>query len=356
MQTFTWELVSRLPADRIVVVAPAWPGARAFDRQLPFPVLRRHAYLLFPGLRRLVREHTLETGWITAMAPFGLYAPLVRAAGVRRVVASTHGQELGWVRAAPTRHALRALAHRVDALTYLTEATRAELSHAGVAPPRWAQLSGGVDVTRFRPDAPGPDLRARYRLGTGPVVVSVSRLVRRKGQDVLLDAWGDVLRAVPDARLVIVGDGPMRRPLAERAARDFAESVVVTGPVPPEELPAHYAVAAVFALPCRDDRRGLQAEGLGLSVLEAAATGLPVVVGRSGGSAESLRPDETGLLVDARHRGQVADALLRLLRAPDRAAAMGAAGRAWVADTWTWDLAAQRLAAVLSGADEAAAR
>ncbi|SNR52408.1 glycosyltransferase family 4 protein [Actinomadura mexicana] len=349
VQTFTWELVRRLPADRLVVVAPAWAGAAEFDAGLGFPVVRRHAYLLFRGLRRLVVRHRVEAGWITAAAPFGMYAPLVRAAGVPWLVGSAHGQELGWFRAPPTRAALRAAARSFDVLTHLSATTLPELEDAVGDRTRLARLAGAVDTVRFRPGLDGTAVRRRHGLGDGPVVLSVARLVRRKGHDMLIRAWADVVRRRPDARLVIVGDGPMRRRLTEAADREAPGTVTVTGPVSAAELPRYYAAADVFSLPCRDDRAGLQTEGLGLSVLEASAAGLPVVVGRSGGSPESLIDGRTGVLVDATGPDEIALALHRLLGSPARAAAMGAAGRRWTCERWSWDAAAARLAALLNG-------
>ena len=349
VQTFTWELVRRLPADRLLVVAPAWPGAADFDAGLHFPVVRRRGYLLFRRLRRLVRRHELTACWITALAPFGLYIPFVRAAGTSRLVASSHGQELGWVRSRPTRLAMRAMSGAVDTLTYLSEATLRELRPVVDGRTRLVQLSGGVDCARFSPSVDPGAIRDRYAPAGGPVVISVSRLVRRKGHDVLLRAWREVVRHEPRARLVIVGEGPMRRRLADEAAREFPSSVFFTGPVSPGELPMLYAAADVFVAPCRDDRRELQTEGLGLSTLEAAASGLPVVVGRSGGSAVSVRDGRTGLVVDARGPAPVAEALLTLLARPSLARAMGAAGRQWAVETWAWERAAARLAMALRG-------
>jgi phosphatidyl-myo-inositol dimannoside synthase len=349
VQTFTWEFVRRLPAERLVVVAPAWPGAADFDAGLNFPVIRRHGYALFAGLGKLVAEHRLSVGWITAMAPFGLYAPLIRRAGISRLVGTTHGQEIGWVRALPTRLALRRMSRAVDAVTYLSQATLAEL-RAGIDPGTpLVQLAGGVHAERFADTGNGEPIRRRYRLGDGPVVISVSRLVRRKGQDVLLQAWPRVLREFPSARLLIVGDGPMRGRLAEQARREFEGSVLLAGDVPGEELAAHYAAAEVFVLPCRDDRRGLQTEGLGLSILEASAAGLPVIVGRSGGSPTSLLDGRTGLLVDPPRPEPIAQAILRLLADPAAARQLGEAGRRWAREEWSWEDASQRLAAVLRG-------
>ncbi|MER7542399.1 glycosyltransferase family 4 protein [Spirillospora sp. NPDC127506] len=352
VQTFTWELVRRLPADRVVVVAPARDGAAEFDAGLDFPVVRRRGYLLFRGLRRIVAQYRIEAGWITAAAPFGMYAPLMRAAGVRWLVGSAHGQELGWFRAPPTRAALRAAARSFDVLTHLCEATLPEVAGAVGDRTRLVRLAGAVDTVRFRPGLDGSAVRRRHGLGKGPVVLSVARLVRRKGHDMLVRAWGDVVRRRPDARLVIVGDGPMRHRLQEMADRCAPGAVTLAGLVSAADLPRYYAAADVFALPCRDDRHGLQTEGLGLSVLEASAAGLPVVVGRSGGSPAALIDGRTGVLVDATRPDELALTLHRLLSSPERAAAMGAAGREWTCRNWSWDMAAAKLGRLLSDAPD----
>ncbi|MCW2539828.1 MAG: glycosyltransferase family 1 protein [Frankiales bacterium] len=353
VQSFTWELLRRLPAERMLVIAPNHPEAAAFDATLSFRVVRRGGYLLFRGLRGLVADFGAEVVWLPALAPFGMYLPLISHSGVGRIVGSTHGQEIGWVRAWPTRLALRAAVRRADTVTYLTTATETALKPILSAARHVAQLAGGVDAAVFA-DADASIVRARHGLGADPVVLSVARLVRRKGQDRLIEAWPSVLAEVPRARLLLVGDGPMRAQLTAAAA-PFDGSVVVTGPVSEQDLPRYLAAADVFASPSRDDRHGLQTEGLGLSTLEASASGVPVVVGDSGGSSRSLIDGVTGLLVDARTAAPLASALIALLSDPARAAAMGAAGRDWVAANWTWDASAARLAAVLR-ADPAVVR
>jgi phosphatidylinositol alpha-1,6-mannosyltransferase len=144
----------------------------------------------------------------------------------------------------------------------------------------------------------------------------------------------------------------MRHRLQEMADRCAPGAVTLAGLVSAADLPRYYAAADVFALPCRDDRHGLQTEGLGLSVLEASAAGLPVVVGRSGGSPAALIDGRTGVLVDATRPDELALTLHRLLSSPERAAAMGAAGREWTCRNWSWDMAAAKLGRLLSDAPD----
>ncbi|MFL1445491.1 glycosyltransferase family 4 protein, partial [Nocardiopsis protaetiae] len=258
------------------------------------------------------------------------------------------GHETGWALLPGAREALRRIGDTTDAVTYLGEYSRRHLARALSAPAaaRMRRVAPGVDTARFRPGAGGGEVRKRHGLGERPVVVCVSRLVPRKGQDTLLRAWPRVLADVPDAALLIVGDGPDRKRL--RAAAAGLSSVVFTGPVPAEALPAHYDAGDVFAMPCRTRRGGLDVEGLGIVYLEASATGLPVVAGDSGGAPDAVLDGETGHVVDGSRPGPAARALIRLLEDPDRAARMGARGREWVEREWTWDRACARLSGLLT--------
>jgi len=175
-------------------------------------------------------------------------------------------------------------------------------------------------------------------------VVCVSRLVRRKGQDVLIRGMARIRERVPGATLVIVGGGPDEarlRALAEAAPRGAVRFV---GQVPEEDLPRYYAMGDVFAMPCRTRLGGLEVEGWGNVFIEAAACGRPVVVGDSGGARESLVDGETGLLVDGGDEDAVATAVGDLLADPAWARRMGDAGRARVLRDHTWPRIAQRLA------------
>jgi phosphatidylinositol alpha-1,6-mannosyltransferase len=263
-------------------------------------------------------------------------------------VGATHGHETGWVRLPGARQLLRRIASGLDVLTYISGYTRSRLAPAVAGRTRMVQLSPGVDVDAFTPAADGTAVRRRHGLGEGPVVVCVSRLVARKGQDVLVAGWPRVLERHPGARLLLVGGGPAERSLRrEVAARGLADSVVLTGAVPPDRLPEHYAAGDVFAMPCRTRRAGLDVEGLGMVYLEAAACGLPVVAGTSGGAPEAVDDGVTGHVVEPRSPAAVAAAVNALLADPERARAMGAAGRGWVERRWSWTTISASFAALL---------
>ncbi len=350
IQAFVHSLASRLPSEEVVVFASAWKGADAFDAAQGFPVVRLESSLMLPTpavlrqARAIARAEACDTVWFGAAAPLGL---LAKPLALRRSVASTHGHEVGWAMLPGARQLLRRIGRDVDVVTYLGAYTRQRLAPVV---PRLERLPSGVDTALFRPGCGGADIRARYGLADRPVVVSVSRLVERKGHDVLIRALPELRRRVPDAALLIVGGGPYR-PTLERIADEEAvsEHVVLTGSVPWEELPAHYDAGDVFAMPCRTRRAGLEVEGLGIVFLEASATGLPVVAGRSGGSPDAVLEGETGYVVDGTSVREVADAVAGLLSDRERARRMGSAGRDWVEREWRWDVLAERLRALLVG-------
>lgn len=358
IQNYLQELVDRLPADEIAVYAPAWPGAEAFDAARPYPVHRHPTSLMLPGpgvARRaagLARRYGATTVWFGAAAPLAVLGPgLRRAAGVRRVVASTHGHEVGWSMLPAARQVLRRIGRDADALTVVSRYTRRRFAAAFGPDAALELLPPGVDTERFRPDpAARAALRRRHGLGDAPVVTCLSRLVARKGQDQLVRALPRVRARVPGARLLLVGGGPdatRLRTLA--AAHGVAGHVVFAGAVPAAELPGYHAVGDVFALPCRTRGGGLDVEGLGIVLLEASAAGVPVVAGDSGGAPETVREGVTGHVVGGRDPDALVDALAGLLADPARARSTGAAGRAWMRRDWALSGRVERLRDLLSG-------
>ncbi len=363
IQAFLHNMALRLEPERLVVYASTWKRGRegaeataAFDAEQPFTVVRDTTTMLLPTPAAtrtavgLLREHGCTAVWFGAAAPLGLMAPALRKAGAERLVATTHGHEAGWAQLPASRQLLHRIGESTDTITYLGEYTRSRIAAAlsPEAAARMVQLPPGVDEKVFHPGSGGAEVRARLGLTDRPVVVCVSRLVPRKGQDTLILAMPRILARQPDAVLLIVGGGPYEKDL-RRLAREtgVTESVRFTGAVPWAELPAHYGAGDVFAMPCRTRRGGLDVEGLGIVYLEASATGLPVVAGDSGGAPDAVLDGETGWVVRGGSPEEAADRILALLADAELRRNMGERGRQWVEERWRWDLLAEKLRALL---------
>jgi phosphatidylinositol alpha-1,6-mannosyltransferase len=358
IQQFVHNLATRQPPGSIVAYASTWKGAASFDAEQPFEVIRENTGVLLPTpavARRaaeIARAHGCDSVWFGAGAPLGLLADgLRRRAGIARAVSLTHGHEIGWAALPGARQLLRRIARGNDVITYLTQFQRVRLDRALHGLTSLERLTPGVDVDTYHPGVDGSAVRARHGLAGRPVIVCVSRLVPRKGQDMLIRALPAVRRRIADAALLIVGGGPYRAKLEALARAEGVErDVVFTGSVPWAQLPAHYAAGDVYAMPCRTRGAGLDVEGLGIVYLEASATGLPVLAGDSGGAPDAVRDGETGYVVGGRDVPAIADRLGDLLADPLRAKRMGAAGRAWVEREWRWETKAARLAELLGTA------
>jgi phosphatidyl-myo-inositol dimannoside synthase len=352
VQQYVWNVLRHLPPDRLAVVAPNWPGWADHDAAETYPVHRWPSTFLWPGgdlgrrVASLAREHAAEVVMITQGLPLGLLAPNLGARGLPSVVL-THGVEAWMARLPGTRGTLRraiGAARAVTAVSGYTAGFIGEVTGGAFV----SVLHPGVDASRFSPSVDGDEIRHRLGLTDRKVVLCVSRLIPRKGQDTLIRAMAVVRQVVPEAVLVLAGDGPYRATLEGLAAREAPRgSVVFTGAVADDELPAHYAACDVFAMPCRSRWGGLEVEGFGIVYLEAAATGKPVVAGHSGGAAEAIADDQTGLLVEGHEPKAVALALVRLLGHPELAARMGVAGRARIEAEFTWQRRSARLAELL---------
>ncbi|MFD5025607.1 glycosyltransferase family 4 protein [Streptomyces sp. NPDC058373] len=355
IETFVHAMAARVPGNDVVVHTSSEPGAAAYDATLPFPVIRDPSRMLLPTPRvtrralEIAREHGCDRAWFGAAAPLAAMAPALRRGGVRRLVATTHGHEIWWARTPGARQVMRRIGDHVDVVTYLGEYTRRRIAPALGPRARLARLVPGVDAAEFRP-APGQarQVRERHGLVGRKVVLCVSRLVARKGQDTLIRALPRIRHAVPDAALLIVGDGPDQKRLHRLAGLYGEGHVVFAGGLDHASTAAYYAAADAFAMPCRTRKAGLEAEGLGIVFLEAAASGLPVVAGDSGGAPDTVRDGETGTVVDGTDLTAVADAVAAVLTDPVRAATMGRAGRKWVEGHWSWDASADRLNQLLT--------
>lgn len=341
-------LVTQLPADRISVFCSAHDEGAAFDTSVPYRVLRQPERFMWPTsdigdrVEAAVRESGAQVVLFGAMYPLAMLGPRLARAGTPYLSAA-HGFEY-WLSIAPGAHtAMRYAASRAARVFVCSAFIARTLRTAVPRPVPVSVLHLGADIEAFRPDLPTDDLRERHSLGDAPLVVCVSRLVMRKGQDVLIRGMERVRRRVPAARLVIVGAGPYEGRLRTLAAEAPEGSVVFTGQVSERDLPRHYALGDVFAMPCRTRLAGLEVEGWGNVFIEAAACAKPVVVGDSGGAREAFVDGETGLLVDGADVAGVAEAVASLLADPARARAMGHAGRERVVRDLTWPAIARTL-------------
>ncbi len=315
IESFVFSLCQELPGKELVVYTARMAGSDAVDGGLDFPVIRDRSRTLLPtprvagAVQRVARLHGCDHVIFGAAAPLGLLARgLRRHTYVTHIKGLTHGHEVWWAKIPLARSILRRIGDDVDVLTYVSEYCWREISPAlsRSAADRMERLSPKVDPNRFHPGIDGSRWRRRLDLtDTQPVVLSASRLVRRKGQDTLIRAWPEVIRQRPDAQLVIVGDGPSRRRLGRLVRENgVGESVRFVPGVPWEQMPEVYAMADVFALPCRTRLWGLEPEAFGIVFLEASACGLPLVVGDSGGAPEAATGALSAVVWDS---GRVCD-------------------------------------------------
>lgn len=350
IEAFVGGLTGLLDPVGVRVLTARAPGAEEHDANLPYPVERLARRPLLPAPPMVQRVRKAVTAHQADVVVFGASWPLGELARSLDVAtfALTHGHEAGMVRVG-LGPLIRRVARGLDGVGVISRFTRAALDPWMGPHTTLHHVPPGVDTDRFHPGVDGSGIRMRYGLGADqPLVVCVARLVARKGQDVLVEAWPRVRARVPDAHLLLAGDGPMAARLRRQIARlDLGGAVTLGGRVGFRELPAVHAAADVFAMPCRTRLAGLDVEGLGIVYLEAQATATPVVAGRSGGAPESVLDGTTGLVVDGASAADVGDALTSLLRDPGRCGTMGLAGRGFVECRYAWPVIAERFRAIL---------
>jgi len=360
IETFVLGLIEGLPKDSLIIYTSSQKGDKAFDAQLlekfGAVVIRDRAKMLLPTPRitrkavKILKQQQIKNVWFGAAAPLALMAEKLRSAGASNIVALTHGHEVWWAKIPILKSLLKKIIKDVDHLGYLGDFTKGEIAKISNQPQKFLQIAPGIDTQHFAPKSARGDLIEKYRLDGRRVIVSVGRLVHRKGQDELVKAMPKILEQFPDAILLFVGEGPIKQMLFNSAKQlGVLPKVVFAGRVSHHDLPDYICLGEIFAMPVRSRFSGLEVEGLGIVYLEASACGLPVIVGNSGGAVDAVLDKKTGLLVDGTKSDQIADAICELLANPERAKQMGAAGRDWVINNWQLSSWSEKFNKVLIG-------
>lgn len=364
IETFVMGLLERMPFSSTLVYTSSQGDTSRYDalwmKKHGFTVIRDRSQILLPTPRvireinRVISRERITHLWFGAAAPLALMTPyLKRRHPHLRAVALTHGHEVWWAKIPPFSLLMRWIGSGLDAIGYLASYTKHEIAKGLWAKDRdkLVQIAPGIDVDRFAP-VTAADAKAELRHSLGlkdeRILISVGRLVHRKGQDRLIDALPKIIEEIPNAHLLIVGEGPYRVKLEERAnSLGVRQAITFLGRLQLDELPLYLSISDLFAMPSRDRLAGFEVEGLGIVYLEASSCSLPVIVGRSGGAPDALINGETGLLVDGTNPKEIAEACIELLRDPVRASAMGEKGRSWVTTQWNWDRWAAEFQAAL---------
>ena len=329
IESYLAALCSEL-APRVAVFAPARRDGKPIPDDLGYETAGFPGTMVVPSRRitRSIIENARRLGTDKILVgtpwPLVLLAPNLRRAGLRYAVI-VHGAELLVPAAIPiVRGRLGAALAGADLLLPVSEFTAGKIRALIDSPPPIELLRARVDLSRFTPGAPGAEARMRLGIRSDQRMILVfGRLVRRKGVHRLIDVLPEVRRRVPDTVFVVAGTGPERRRLERRAG----QGVIFAGRVDDDDAPGVYAAADVFCLPVADRWFGLDTEGLGVVLLEAAACESPCVTGRSGGTPEAVVEGETGFVIDARDPRALVDALCAVLEEQETARSMGRQGR-----------------------------
>ena len=360
IETFIIGLIERRPFGQTIVYTSWQDNAASYDAEwrskFGVEVIRDRSKILLPtprvalALRKIIRTRGITTAAFGAAAPLGLLSASMKRAGVKRSVALTHGHEVWWAKVFPFNFLLRRIGSTVDVLTYLGEFTQSAISKALTSNAQRAmvKIAPGIDTDHFVP-TDASLLRRSLGLEDKKVIVSVGRLVHRKGQDYLIQSMPLILHQVPNAHLLLVGQGPYLEHLQKLVKEHGLESsVTFIGRVDYKELPQYLCVGDIFAMPSRSRLKGLEVEGLGIVYLEASSCGLPVLAGNSGGAPDAVKQSETGLVVSGTDEKQIASAAIELLNNSDSSKKMGLAGRQWIVNNWRWETWSKEFEALLN--------
>lgn len=360
IETFVIGLLERIKGHEVTVFTSQQGDTSVYDQQwldkFGVRVVRDKSKILLPSWRvtraakKIVAVKNIDVVVFGAAAPLALMSPSLRKSGVKKIIALTHGHEVWWAKIFPFKLAIKRIGKNVDHLTYLGEFTRQAISEAlsRKSATEMVKIAPGIDTAHFIPQPDAMQKRKELGLQDKKIIISVGRLVHRKGQDSLIQAMPAVLKKIPNAHLLLVGEGPYKKHLEKLVMRlSLKQNVTFAGRIMYDRLPSYLSAADLFAMPSRSRFFGLEVEGLGIVYLEASACGIPVVAGNSGGAPDAVLEGVTGLCVDGTNIEQITRAIVEICRDAERASHMGAAGRNWIVDQWRWEIWSKEFNALL---------
>ena len=360
IETFVIGLLERIKGHEVTVFTSQQGDTSVYDQQwldkFGVRVIRDQSKILLPTWRvtraaqKIVAAKNIDVVVFGAAAPLALMSPSLRKSGVKKIIALTHGHEVWWARIFPFNFAIKRIGKSVDHLTYLGEFTRQAISKplSRKSATEMVKIAPGIDTAHFIPQPDAMQKRKELGLQDKKIIISVGRLVHRKGQDNLIQAMPAVLKKIPNAHLLLVGEGPYKKHLEKLVMKSSLEqNVTFAGRIMYDRLPSYLSAADLFAMPSRSRFFGLEVEGLGIVYLEASACGIPVVAGNSGGAPDAVLEGVTGLCVDGTNIEQITGAIVEICRDAERASHMGAAGRNWIVDQWRWEIWSKEFNALL---------
>lgn len=354
MQRYLYQRCQAVGRGEIIVLAPQTAGWREFDAQQPFPIhrwssflgqvpiIKRLLQLILPLFHALSLYHRQGFDWVECgqLLPFGLIALLLkRVFGIPYLVWAYGNDVLRPQRYPFLRRLLCLVLSNADSVVAISQSTKREIVRLGLNPDRIAVIPPAVDTQRFHPQIDGSQVVIRHRLQGKRVILTVARLVERKGIDMVIKAMPKVLEAIPNVVYLVIGIGPYQGKL-ERLARGLGLEgrVIFVGRVPDEELPYYYNICDLFVLVSRTLADKGEIEGFGIVFLEAGACGKPVIGGRGGGTSEAIEEGVTGLLVDPLDVNEIANAIIRVLQDEELARRLGENGRRRATNQPDWTL------------------
>lgn len=345
IQNFLHNLLAGFDPNQVVVFCSNYQRSKEFDLEQNYKVIRINSKILLPTKKRtkqaieIAKEFGCDRVLFGASAPLGLMTAALKRAGIKKVVALTHGHEAGWAGVPILSQLLRKSLKDLDVVTYLGDYTKNKIAPFISPNTKFIRLTPGVDTNVFHPRTQEKknELLARYQLSGKQVVFCVSRLMPRKGQDRLIEIWPKLLQRNPNAHLVLSGGGSYKRKLIKKIKnRNLQNNVTFLGRMKQAELADHYGMSSIFAMPSRMRFFGLDVEGLGMVYLEAAACSIVTIGGGAGGVPDALLDETTGFLIRPNDKRQLINRLDFLLQNPQVARQMGEAGRDWVVLNWQW--------------------